>query len=490
MHLFWEITFTVLAIVIAGVMLQHAFRTPNPITCCVFALTAWLPVWIFTHVLWHKFISPVYYGYGWWFWVLLVIGVVMALVALWLGNHLLRAVLVIGVLLVILAFLEMIAPWHWDWDEVHFHWWWIWLIVGVVLLGVAVLVFWLVSEIAAVAVAAVAVIALAMSLVFYGVNLMHPSSDEASHKVTVKTPPASNPTPVSNTTPAPTPTAPPIPRHVKVDITTQALQQAGHKPHDLKFDHVGANTARPGSSIFSKQLNTPKEVTDFLKSGTPQAKAVLQSATQQTGATKAELEDPNNWISVQFKKAIDWGGNTYWAGGGVKHASKAKTDGAGSIAVVFIPPEQVEKGEVTSIFVVRGACTNPQTKVPTPHKPTPVPHHPGKGGGTPPSHHSTTPPPPPSHHVTPPPPPKTCYSVYGPGYSGSYPNCHKSSVDSHGNTVVPAPPHNAPGPNPAPVPVPTTGPNGEPTTQPTTSQCYDPNTGVPVSPDTPGAWCS
>ncbi len=103
-----------------------------------------------------------------------------------------------------------------------------------------------------------------------------------------------------------------------------------------------------------------------------------------------------------------------------------------------------------------------------------------------------TPPPttPPSHTTTKPPKTQTCLSVFGPGYTGIFPNCRKTTIDPGGHTVIPSPPAKAPGPYPAPVPVTTTGSNGLPTTQPTSNQCYDPTTGTPVPPGTPGAWCS
>jgi len=79
-----------------------------------------------------------------------------------------------------------------------------------------------------------------------------------------------------------------------------------------------------------------------------------------------------------------------------------------------------------------------------------------------------------NNNPQPPPSEQTCESTYGPGYSGTYPNCVKDG------TSTPPPPPNAPGPNPSPSPQ-------DPS--PTPSQCYDPATGQPVSPGTPGAYC-
>lgn len=79
---------------------------------------------------------------------------------------------------------------------------------------------------------------------------------------------------------------------------------------------------------------------------------------------------------------------------------------------------------------------------------------------------STTPPttPPTTHHST---PPVTCASVYGPGYSGNYPNCHKDPT-----SVTPTAPSSAPGTNPAP----------DPSHDPGSNKCYSETTGLPVAP--------
>lgn len=93
---------------------------------------------------------------------------------------------------------------------------------------------------------------------------------------------------------------------------------------------------------------------------------------------------------------------------------------------------------------------------------------------------------------TPPPPPpaKTCYSEYGPGYNGTYPDCYKAA-EAPQTTYVPPPPASAPGTNPAPAPVvitPTSG--GAPTTQATSSQCYYEADGSPAPGPGTGIRCS
>jgi hypothetical protein len=84
------------------------------------------------------------------------------------------------------------------------------------------------------------------------------------------------------------------------------------------------------------------------------------------------------------------------------------------------------------------------------------------------THPSSTPTPTP----TPTTPPKTCHSVYGPGYSGTYPNCHKDGSKS----VQPTQPASATGTNPAP----------NPTNNPGSNKCYSETTGQPVTPNPDG----
>jgi hypothetical protein len=116
-------------------------------------------------------------------------------------------------------------------------------------------------------------------------------------------------------------------------------------------------------------------------------------------------------------------------------------------------------------------CTTPTPTTSTKPAP-PTSTHPGTH--TPPPPPTTTKPPsrtttpptttrPPTTHTT---PPKTCLSEYGPGYSGTYPDCHKDGSPG----VQPTQPPQAPGPNPQP----------DPEHDPGSHECYDPNTGAPL----------
>lgn len=163
-------------------------------------------------------------------------------------------------------------------------------------------------------------------------------------------------------------------RQVVLDLADQVMRHQGFSSEDYTVDTVDTSkdksAAAPGR-FNEKPLRTPQEVTDFLKSGTPQAKAVLKEGIAQTGATRKELQDPANWVSIQFTgTAVHWGGNTYYADGKLRDPKTGRNDAKGTVGVLFIPPQQVATGKVTSVFMLRGACANPQLVLPIPAKPS------------------------------------------------------------------------------------------------------------------------
>jgi hypothetical protein len=189
------------------------------------------------------------------------------------------------------------------------------------------------------------------------------------------TKPTAQPKPVPTVTVTATPSPAPVDRQVIVDIVQQTLAQAGFDPSDHTVDQVDPtkdnSTAAAGAFSSDKKLQTAQDVVQFLSSGTPEAEAVIAEAIKQTGATRAELLATANWIPVQFTGvSVQWGGNTYYTDAGVNTESGVgRVDKVGTVAVIFVPPQQVAAGKVTSIFVLRGACGNPQTQMPHPYIP-------------------------------------------------------------------------------------------------------------------------
>ena len=180
-------------------------------------------------------------------------------------------------------------------------------------------------------------------------------------------------------TSAPTTPSASVDTSVLTKVIKDALTAAGFTPNQYTVGAVNpaADNSTAAALAFQKdkKLQSAADVVAFLSSGTPQAEAVIAEGIKQTGATRAELLAAANWIPVQFTgTAVRWGGNTYYTDGAVaKEAAGGSVDNAGTTAVMFIPPQQVAVGKVTSIFVLRGACGNPQTEMPTPYVPPTTP---------------------------------------------------------------------------------------------------------------------
>jgi hypothetical protein len=188
--------------------------------------------------------------------------------------------------------------------------------------------------------------------------------------------PVSTPTVTITQTPTATPTVTvtekvEVPHKIVVKVADKVLRQQGFDPRDYtigKVDEKKASKVKPGTGEFNKPVTSVDQMIAFLKSGKPAAEKFIAHMRKQTGATRAQLLDPNNWVVVQFKDSVQWNGNTFLSGGRVR-TSGQKIDPSGTVAVIFVPPDQVLSGKVTSVGVARGACTNPQHKLPKPPPP-------------------------------------------------------------------------------------------------------------------------
>lgn len=185
---------------------------------------------------------------------------------------------------------------------------------------------------------------------------------------------SAEPTPTITVTAAPS-------AEVIVDVAKQATGQQGFDTAKIKANQeVDQNLAGKipgGSGVFSKtKLTSPTAVAAFMASNSAPAQKARAEAIQQTGATEAQLADPANWVAITTGERVVWKGNTYFAGG-KQLGAPARVDAAGSAVMVFVPPNQVAQGKVTSVFFIRGACGNPQTEPPKP-APEPEPEPKGK----------------------------------------------------------------------------------------------------------------
>lgn len=172
------------------------------------------------------------------------------------------------------------------------------------------------------------------------------------------------------------PSATKPPREAVVTAGRKVAENLGFKQPkvDQEVNQQAADKVEAGDRVFSDQRLSTAEVTAaFMASGTPAAKAALAEAMAQTWATPEELADPNNWIAVQTGEAIVWKGNTFLLSGKMVETGRDRIDQPGSVMMIFIPPRQLLAGDVTSVFIIRGVCKNPQVLYPQPAPPTTPP---------------------------------------------------------------------------------------------------------------------
>ncbi|HWT55839.1 MAG TPA: hypothetical protein VN031_02280 [Candidatus Microsaccharimonas sp.] len=241
-------------------------------------------------------------------------------------------------------------------------------------------------------------------------------------------------------------------QQVNKHVVKVALEQQGFKPSQIQFDPSKKTTVPAGSDIFSKEVRDPATMVKFLNGGSPQAQTIIKQAMNQTGATRAQVLDSSNYVLAQLNAMTDWTGNTYFQNGQMQSASNTKTDAAGTQVLVFVPPDQVAAGKVTSLAVWRVACTNPQSKLPKPHP--------------------------------------TCKQT-----GACSPNCHTTGTCTPSNchqTGTCTPPHHkcpciTPTQAQQPVPTPPPGPAGAPSQAPHQNPTVPANTASPAPP-TPGGY--
>jgi hypothetical protein len=91
-HFVWEIVLTVISVVLAAAMLFASVRFYSVTSMAlryVLALLAWVPVWVFTYLLWHPLTGHHSDFYPWWFWLLLGLAIVATVASLAQGISLL-----------------------------------------------------------------------------------------------------------------------------------------------------------------------------------------------------------------------------------------------------------------------------------------------------------------------------------------------------------------------------------------------------------------
>jgi len=118
-----------------------------------------------------------------------------------------------------------------------------------------------------------------------------------------------------------------------------------------------------GGAFCDNPIRNVSEMLEFLESGTVRANALLDKILTQSGGTKAEVFDSNNWVIVQSLVPFEYRGNTMISGGLVVEAGERDGE-AGEIFFGFYSPSSGK------VVFVRGACANAQVYTPAPIIPT------------------------------------------------------------------------------------------------------------------------
>lgn len=151
--------------------------------------------------------------------------------------------------------------------------------------------------------------------------------------------------------------------------TITLLTNAGWSSSQYTFNIVESNDPTTGGQdgdFSSSPIRSASEMVAFLKTSSSGASGIKSSVESSTGATEAELEDPNNWVAVQSLVPFSYPGNTGLKNGAIFGAGTL-SGYTGEIFLVFVAPETVADASSTSgTITVRTACANPQTVCPTP----------------------------------------------------------------------------------------------------------------------------
>ncbi len=158
-----------------------------------------------------------------------------------------------------------------------------------------------------------------------------------------------------------------VDRIAVLEKATLALYKAGWKPGEFVLDNA-VDPSKDGStggqgSFKADGVKNAEEMVTFLGSGSEAANAVVSSfANADTGASKEDVLNPNNWVTVQSLKKFSYPGNTLLRNGEVANAG-ARKGSANDIFLLFVSPNP---DAVVSVKPARGGCVNPQSTMPTP----------------------------------------------------------------------------------------------------------------------------
>lgn len=118
-----------------------------------------------------------------------------------------------------------------------------------------------------------------------------------------------------------------------------------------------------GNGAFNKEsVKSNTDMVKFLKQNTDETKTIIASVKSATGSSDEQILDAANWVTIQSLTNFTYPGNTSYQNGATVDVG-AKDGNGGDIFFLYVAPEG------SKVAAVRGACSNPQTAIPTPSRP-------------------------------------------------------------------------------------------------------------------------
>lgn len=146
--------------------------------------------------------------------------------------------------------------------------------------------------------------------------------------------------------------------------TAQAvLEKADWKDDQYKIDAAvdeSLDKSTAAANAFDLAgVRTSAGMVAFLQSDSEEAKVVLGQISKSTEGTKKQAINGVNWVQIQSNVPFTYPGNTGFKDGNIFESGE-RTGMNGDIFLMFVNPDNGK------VFVIRAACANPQTVIPTP----------------------------------------------------------------------------------------------------------------------------
>ena len=180
------------------------------------------------------------------------------------------------------------------------------------------------------------------------------------------------PTTTVTTEPSPTETVTPTPKGLDEKKVGKAfareMHRLGFQPGEVSVGTVdwSKNPVDHRGGAVGTRVESPEELTSFLASDSKEGSAARRHNLKAVPVAERErVLDGSNYIPVQYKVGIQYGGNTYWEGDKLMRGGKVVAK-AGDVFWVYM----TKNYKIVWDAAVRADCSNPGlVRPPRPHRP-------------------------------------------------------------------------------------------------------------------------